>query len=113
MMKEYRCTLCSTRFQLEEDTSPSELRESITRHCFNHACEGDNAAVVAVNYRADYTCITCGKVYRIGPNGDEALMERIEEHRKECPCGGLVPNEFVTEAEEASWPVIDETAATG
>lgn len=111
MIKEYRCTLCGTRFQLEEDTNPAELRAAITAHCWKHATEGDESAVVAVNYRADYTCISCGKVYRIGPNGDDALMERINEHRKECMTMGLIPAEFITDNERESWNADADAAA--
>lgn len=107
--KMYKCTKCGETFAFGKGDTAAMIRREITEHCFDHACDGEEATVLSTNYRADYTCITCGTVFNIGANGLSAMNERIAEHRKTCPCGAVIPNEFITKAEEDSWPVVDET----
>jgi DNA-directed RNA polymerase subunit RPC12/RpoP len=101
--KMYKCTVCEETFTFGKSDTAAMIRREITEHCWDHACDGENANVLATNYRANYTCITCGKVFNIGPKGIEAMQKRIDEHRKTCLCGAVIPNEFITEAEETSW----------
>ena len=113
-MKEklYACTACKSVFKLTKDTNVATLREDITRHCFMHACHGEDATVRSTNYRADYTCITCGRVFNVGPKGEEAMVERINEHRNECECGAVIPAEFITQAEVDAYQNLNVDAGS-
>ena len=110
MIKDYECSVCGEKFELSKDVDAASLRQEITTHCLAHAFDGEEANVVATNYRANYTCITCCRVYNLGPNGAEALIERMLEHRKECPCAAVIPAEFVTEEEIDNYQAINMEA---
>jgi len=105
--KTYECSVCGKVFELAKDTDPAMLREEITKHCFDHACNGEVANVLAANYRANYTCVTCGKVVQVGKCGVDALMGRIQAHRKVCKCMMAVPAEFVTQAEVDNYQSVN------
>ena len=97
--KTYVCSVCGQKFELTKDTDVAELREAITKHSFVHFTRGENAHILAEDYRANYTCIECGAVFNIGSKGAPALEERITEHRKVCNCPAIIPAEFVTQEE--------------
>lgn len=97
--KTYKCTACKETFTLTKDTDVAALREDITKHAFNHFCEEVNSTVLSTNYRADYTCVTCGAVFNVGKKGVFAMVTRINKHREVCDCAAVIPAEFITQAE--------------
>lgn len=110
MKKVYECSVCGEKFELSKDVDAASLRQEITMHCLAHAADGEVANVLATSYRANYTCVTCGKIVQVGSNGVDALMERIRAHRKECVCTMVIPAEFVTDEEVGAYQSVNMDA---
>lgn len=102
--KQYKCSICGKVFELAKNTNKKALLAEIMAHAQKHMSQGQmNVDIPASNYRATYVCTCCGKRFRQGSKGYNALKPRIVKHAMEACMSSVVPEEFIDDEEWRNW----------